>query len=664
MNANPIQTPSAAGHRIARGCPSRRSRRGVALLVIVVLVMLVSLAAYRYTFEMESEYRLTRLQEEQTQARLAALSGIELAVAMLEAPLQQRLALEGSGTLDRAYRRNLEESSNNEGPAGREAYSGWQFALISPSQGSNANTPSLTSPLGEDTTAWTWGVENESAKLHIPTLVQWDRLRPGHFRSYLLTLPGVDEELADAWLEQLGLQSQNPRSGRGVASAMESGTSLDAGGGEHREQMDRLRMLWFGGDLNQNFQLDPFENQLTERLTRNGSSRSTTTATGIATSQSFQPLRRFLTWHSGERQERRDGLPRIFLNQPNLAQLHRELLTIMPAPMANFVIAMRQFGPGRPTREAPASAPSSGPDKATNTAPRIASSQPPPSATSNGNRPPSTPTNALSLLSNSVKQAPSIASSSAASAKPSSSSPSAGETNQSTTSRISAGSSQSMNQSPSADGATNAAGPDFTQPARYLLASPLDLIDVSVTIESAASSPGSPPNATASSKKSLTSPFSSDNGEVRNYLGMLLENTTTDPNPTREGRVDITSAPLEVLIGVPGIDLNLAQRIVQQRANATSASDQIGSIAWLLQSGAVDLTQLRALESFLTSRSDVYSVQSVGFRSNTTTTAQSPVHRVTVTIDAKQIPARIHELRVWHVWDRGFTSEALAGSAP
>lgn len=639
MNANPIQTLSVAGHRIARGRPSRRSRRGVALLVIVVLVMLVSLAAYRYTFEMESEYRLTRLQEEQTQARLAALSGIELAVAMLEAPLQQRMALERSGTLDRAYRRHLEESSSNEGPAGREAYSGWQFALISPSQGSNANAPSLTSPLGEDTTAWTWGVENESAKLHIPTLVQWDRLRPGHFRSYLLTLPGVDEELADAWLEQLGLQSQNPRSGRGVASAMESGTSMDAGGGEHREQMDRLRMLWFGGDLNQNFQLDPFENQLTERLTRNGSSRSTTTATGIATSPSFQPLRRFLTWHSGERQERRDGLPRIFLNQPNLAQLHRELLTIMPAPMANFVIAMRQFGPGRPTREAPASAPSTGPDKASSTAPRIASSQPPPSATSNGNRPPSTPTNALSLLSNSVKQAPAIASSSA-------------------------GSSNSMNQAPSADGATNASGPDFTQPARYLLVSPLDLIDVSVTIESAASSPGSPPNATASSKKSLTSPFSSDSGEVRNYLGMLLENTTTDPNPTREGRVDITTAPMEVLIGVPGIDLNLAQRIVQQRANAASGSESIGSIAWLLQSGAVDLTQLRALESFLTSRSDVYSVQSVGFRSNTTTTAQSPVHRVTVTIDAKQIPARIHELRVWHVWDRGFTSEALAGSAP
>ncbi|MFM7973663.1 MAG: hypothetical protein ACKO8U_01240, partial [Pirellula sp.] len=50
--------------------------KGMALLVVVVLVMFVSLAAYRYSFEMENEYRLTRLQEEQVQARLCAQSGI------------------------------------------------------------------------------------------------------------------------------------------------------------------------------------------------------------------------------------------------------------------------------------------------------------------------------------------------------------------------------------------------------------------------------------------------------------------------------------------------------------------------------------------------------------------------------------------------------------
>lgn len=628
--------------------------------MIVVLVMLVSLAAYRYTFEMESEYRLTRLQEEQVQARLSALSGIEMAVAVLEAPLQKRLALEGSGTKDRAYRRQLEESSV-EGPLGRESTNMWQFALISPSHKNSADMSALP---GEQPTAWTWGVENESAKLHIPTLVQWDRMRPGHFRSYLLTLPGVDEELADAWLEQLGLPSLNPRSGRGVPAAMDSGFGIEAGGSERRDQLDRLRLLWFGGDLNQNFQMDSFENQLTERLAQNGSSRPTNTAITTESNQSFQPLRRFLTWHSGERQERLDGSPRIFLNQPNLAQLHRELLTIMPAPMAHFVIAMRQFGPGRPTRDGPSNNPSPGPDKATNTAPRMASSEPSRQGTSNGNRTPSNPTRAFSLPSQSVQQAPANAPSSSASPKPSSSSPATSVTNQSTSSRISAGSSQSMNEASDFDSAANAYAPDFSIPARYLLASPLDLVDVSVMVEGVPAIPGSPSNPSKPSKKTLISPFSSDSGEVRNYLESLLENTTSDSNPTREGRVDITSAPLEVLIGVPGIDANLAQRIVQQRANATSSTEPTGSIAWLLQSGAVDLTQLRALEPFLTSRSDVYSVQSVGFRSNPSTTAQSPVHRVTVTIDAKQIPARVHELRVWHVWDRGFTNEALMGSAP
>ena len=53
--------------------PARNRRAGMALLVVIVLVMFVSLAAYRYSFEMENEYRLTRLQEEQTQARLCSL---------------------------------------------------------------------------------------------------------------------------------------------------------------------------------------------------------------------------------------------------------------------------------------------------------------------------------------------------------------------------------------------------------------------------------------------------------------------------------------------------------------------------------------------------------------------------------------------------------------
>ena len=67
----------------------------MALLVVMVLTMLIALGAYRYSFTMQAEYRVTRIHEEQVQARLAALSGLELAATILEDSLAQRDALGG-----------------------------------------------------------------------------------------------------------------------------------------------------------------------------------------------------------------------------------------------------------------------------------------------------------------------------------------------------------------------------------------------------------------------------------------------------------------------------------------------------------------------------------------------------------------------------------------
>ncbi|MFN9346647.1 MAG: hypothetical protein ACK6DQ_08615, partial [Planctomycetota bacterium] len=55
----------------------RRVKRpkGMALLVVVVQVMFVSLAAYRFSFVMENDYRLKRLPEDQVHARVCAPSG-------------------------------------------------------------------------------------------------------------------------------------------------------------------------------------------------------------------------------------------------------------------------------------------------------------------------------------------------------------------------------------------------------------------------------------------------------------------------------------------------------------------------------------------------------------------------------------------------------------
>ena len=49
--------------------------------------------------------------------------------------------------------------------------------------------------------AWRFGYENESAKLHLAMLLEWDRKQPGAGRKALMSLADMDESTADAILD-------------------------------------------------------------------------------------------------------------------------------------------------------------------------------------------------------------------------------------------------------------------------------------------------------------------------------------------------------------------------------------------------------------------------------------------------------------------------------
>ena len=678
---------SSQRYRFSQTRPVGPARRGVTLLVIVVLVMLISLAAYRYTFVMESEYRLTRLQEELVQARLSALSGIEYAAYQLEQPLSRRSKNRLPGNRERVYRRitgpDDELTSDTNPMATNSTTAGarntaWHFGLISAlseegTQGesmsaASVSTSTASNRLGEnETIAWQWGLENESAKLSIPTLLQWERTRPGHFRTVLLSLPGMDEETADAWLSELGVRrvggtaptNSSQAFGNDTNASQATSPQSSALQSEQKSSLDRMRSLWFGGDLNQNYRLDPIEVQLLERLSRSERGGIPSTRPATNAESRWRPLQRYLTWTQGERNERRDGSPRISLNQPNLQQLHQQLTSIMPVDLANFVIAYRQFGPSANSSQ-PANSPSSRPN----------SGQPTTGTPTTG-----TPTSGLpkAAVQNAGGSIP-------ANTNPQGASPTrvTAPTTASSETRFKDSTTSKTSSSPAPPPSdipitANEFVPDWNTPARFQLQSPLDLFAVPVDIPSTAgpssagasqsnsSASGSPTGGKSarSPKKVMKSPFSSDSGEVRNYLGKWLSETTIVEAPVREGRVDITDAPVEVLMGVPGIDAQLAQRMVQQRRSLAATPEALESIAWLLQNGVVDIQKFREIEPFLTHRSDVYSVQSIGFRENPSTLSPSPVYRCTVTIDARQIPASLRNPKIWHPWDRGFSSESL-----
>ena len=637
-------------------------RRGMTLLVIVVLVMLISLSAYRYTFVMESEYRLTRLQEELVQARLSALSGIEYAAHLLEKPTSQRLGLTSPGTRERVFRRSTaRDDSRSDSQSNR--MSTWQFGLISPEleNATPAPSASVNTNVGsiglEDRLQWHWGIENESAKLSIPMMVNFETLRPGHFRSVLLALPGMDEEATDAFLDQLGVRRVN---GANRQNTPISGAIDPSLRNEQRASRDRVRALWFGGDFNQNYRLDPIESQLMDKLSRSEAG-AVPSRSGSSSDARWQPLKRYLTWMNGERNEQPNGSPRIYLNQPNLQQLHQQLLAVYPVEFANFVIAYRQYGPSNgPRNTSPGLRPSlSG---STTDPPQASPPQasPPRVSPPGVASPPSTtlPTPATLMIAPSLERQPSTR-------------PSSKTLSRSTISSSDANSSQGSVNKTTPNEITISASeyvPVWTTPGTFMIQNPLDLVGATVSLPSEGT-PSSGGGSTTSSqsaskparapKKVLRSPFSSDIGERRNYLGKWLSETTIVDATFRDGRVDVSEAPAEVLQGIPGIDAMLAQRIVEQRRSAANNPDAMNSIAWLLETGVVEVQKLRELEPFLTTRSDVYSVQSIGFRDN-----RSPVYRCTVTIDARRIPASVLDLKVWHPWDRGFDIDSLNGITP
>lgn len=539
--------------------------RGMALLVVLVLTTLVALAAYHYTFTMESEYRISRVYEEQTQARLSAMSGIELAAAILEQPVAMRgtgPALSDNAEWFHAVPVNAAADPRLDAMGDNHAVSGgalpWSFSLVSPllrdaaSPGSDGSASATSPRIDERSASYRFGLQNEAAKLHIPTLLAWDAQVPGHAKNTLMNLPRATEASVDAWLQSLpSSPSARPLDGSWPISDSSAGMSgqLPAASfapGRISTIQDQLNYLWLGGDLNQNYVWDPLERKLDPVLpfgftAPNHTSESQST---LAVEPAV-PIgwKNFLTWHSGHRNENIYGQPRIYLNEPDLTLLHQRLLSSWPVEWANFVIAYRQFGATRQVRSLSAT-------------------------------PPATWI------------------------------------------------------------------PDLSTPAAQTLTSVLELVDIELRI----------PASTGQGELLLASPISTESVRAGDDLERLLDEATVSAADVRIGQIDVTQAPEEVLVGaLGGMSRELAKKIVQSRAMRPTDQASRGTIAWLLEAKLVNLDQLRALEPFLTARSDVYSVQAIGYRD-----ARSAVCRCTVTIDATQVPAALRHPQFWQNWDRGF----------
>lgn len=105
-----------------------------------------------------------------------------------------------------------------------------------------------------------------------------------------------------------------------------------------------------------------------------------------------------------------------------------------------------------------------------------------------------------------------------------------------------------------------------------------------------------------------------DLGTQRQLLPILLDRVTTVRDAELPARVNVNTAPREVLLALPGLTESDVQAIMDYRpsASATEVETIYQTPAWLMTEANIRPETLRTLERYITARSQVYRVQAVG----------------------------------------------------
>jgi type II secretory pathway component PulK len=291
------------------------------LVAVMIVIALLSWGGYAFTELMFTEHKATRLQGHAVQARLAAESGVELVKSYLMLTEQQRQEF-GGHTNNPEHFQGVSISGHEAGDLpGR-------VSIIAP-------------PLAdEDPPKLRFGLRNESTKLNLRALLDWDARQPGSGRNALLNLPGMTEDLADAildWIDsddvarELGAESD-------YYSRLEPAYAPANAVPEALEELLWVRgvtpNLLFGADRNQNGYIDAGEYASSQSRTQDDF--NSVGMFGWST---------WLTLRSVQAELTSSGQPKIDLNHPNLQELYEQLLKAFNEEWATFIIAYRQFGP-------------------------------------------------------------------------------------------------------------------------------------------------------------------------------------------------------------------------------------------------------------------------------------------------------------------------------
>ncbi len=307
-------------------------RCGSILLVVLVVVSLLTLTGMSFFEWSFTQRRASDAYTRGTQARLLAESGIDFAQVQAAKTIDLQQQAGGLYNNPALFQGMLVLDSDAAELRGR-------FAIVAPAL---------------ENGVWNglrFGLENESARLNLNTVLLADEQIEGQSRTLLMALPGMTESIADAILDFID-EDDEPRDFGAEASYYSALTPAYAPPNGPLESVDQLLLvrdvtpeLLYGWDRNRNFVIDGAEVSLPAPL-------------GVDNSDGSMSLgwNAYLTLASAEKNLRADGTPKIDVNMEDLQALYDQLEPLLGAEQANFIVAFRQGGPDDTDLEAEAGA--------------------------------------------------------------------------------------------------------------------------------------------------------------------------------------------------------------------------------------------------------------------------------------------------------------------
>lgn len=288
------------------------------LIIVFIVIMFLALGAYSFTDLMLTHHESAQLMGRQVQTRQLVDSGMDLTRFFLTKPPATRLEMGGVFNNPTQFKGITIVADDD--PKERAS-----VCILSPNLNDDGNLAGLR-----------YGLEDESTRLNLNTLLVLEKQQEGSAVQLLMSLPGMTEEIADAILDWLDPDDEPRPLGAEVDhySGLNPPYRPKNGPLDSVEELLLVRgitpELLIGADVNRNGTLDPQEGG----------------GSGASTSAGDRGWSAYFTLHSLETNLQENGQPRIYLNGNDMQLLNDSLLDAgFPQDWVNFIIAYRQNGP-------------------------------------------------------------------------------------------------------------------------------------------------------------------------------------------------------------------------------------------------------------------------------------------------------------------------------